>query len=258
MRHEVGHMLNLGHSDVGEELADSCETDVDGDCDELTIMYPINEDPADMLSLTHDDEVAIKSIYAPSTLEATTFTITGSLEDINGDPLRCAAVTATSNDDEDDGDFTDTVMFVSGTLADAQDVQGDFQMISDTLCEAIPDGYTDDVGECLSGCGDFILRGLDPTKTYTIAIHPIDPSFVEGRGVGPCSSPEPDPNCTFEGDEGGQPEGIVDETIFVNVSGNANQTVSLNNGQPIKLARSSGGTTPGEEAQGPSCSFKLP
>lgn len=169
MVHEFGHFLNFDHTQVNQGVAEAgCDIGIDDDCDVVPTMFPQSVDAADQITPHRDDVVAALTLYGNDSLTNDFCTVTGSLEDKNGVELRCADVQATTDDD------ADTIAIVSGAFAPAEDIDGN--------------GFTDGVDECLSDCGDFVLRGLDPAKDYTITVTPIDPQWVGASSVGPCAS----------------------------------------------------------------------
>ncbi|MDO8520252.1 MAG: hypothetical protein Q7T11_08845 [Deltaproteobacteria bacterium] len=158
MTHELGHMTGLDHTQVNQALASGCDVDQAGDCDDLTTMYPISVDAADQVTPARDDEVAMLTLYGLSTLQNNFCTVTGTLLDGDGNPLRCADIQAETDDS------ADTIAVVSGIFA----------------------SHDNNIEECLSDCGDFILRGLDPSKNYTITVKPISSQWTGGSGIFPC------------------------------------------------------------------------
>lgn len=210
MTHEIGHMLGFDHTQVNQAIAEGtdCDLDLDGDCADIPTMYPQSVDAADQITPHRDDEVIALTLYGNSTWENTLCTITGSLTDVNGDSLRCADIQAET------GDTTDTIAVVSGAFAPAEDTNGD--------------GYTDGDGECLSNCGDFTLRGLDPDLDYTITVKPIDSSWTGGSSLSPCGT--------------GQLTGIEEEEISTVTTCTAGGTVALGTVQTA----STGGITEGD------------
>lgn len=207
MTHELLHMVGLDHTQVNQSLASSCNTAVAGDCDDLPIMYPVIVDAADQLTLQRDDEVALLGLYGLSNLTNGGCTVTGALEDRNGNALRCADIQAST------GDTADTIATVSGYFAPYEDKNGD--------------GFSDGAGECLSDCGDFILRGLSVGKTYLLTVNPITSTFIEDSKVGPCRN--------------GQITGIIAEAIASIACSSAGQMFALGT-----IATSSSGGVDGD------------
>ncbi|OGQ07018.1 MAG: hypothetical protein A3G32_07425 [Deltaproteobacteria bacterium RIFCSPLOWO2_12_FULL_40_28] len=165
--HEIGHLIGLDHTQANQALAEAgCNDAVAGDCDDIPTMYPQSVDPADQISPARDDEVAILSLYGLATMNAASCTVTGSLTDARGRPLRCMDVQATTSN------TADTITYVSGSNA--------------VYTDSDSDGYSDDDGECTSSCGAFTLRGLSPSKTYTVRARPVDADWISGSSVGPC------------------------------------------------------------------------
>lgn len=209
MIHEFGHMIGLDHTQVNESLADSCDPDVANDCNALPTMFPVSADPADQMTPSRDDEIALLALYGNGVWGGSYCTITGSLNDTDGNELRCADVQAITDDPED------TIALVSGAYASTDDLDGD--------------GITDGAGECLSDCGAFVLRGIDPSKNYTIMVEPVDPFWVGGSGINPCVN--------------GQPEGVVEEVIGTSADCTAGGSVDLGTIQTISSGTGSSGST---------------
>jgi hypothetical protein len=159
--HEMGHFINLDHTQVNDDLNDEDSSDDD----DLPTMYPISVAPASQLTLHRDDIIAIARLYPTSTFASSTCQLSGDLLDRDGNELRCADVQARTSD------LSDTVAFVSGAEAPAVDDNGDAD--------------TDDDGECQSDCGHFVLH-LEPGKSYTISVNPINADFIGGSGISPC------------------------------------------------------------------------
>lgn len=210
MTHEIGHMIGFDHTQVNQAMADasSCDTATSGDCDDIPVMYPVAWDSADQITPTVDDKVIALTLYGQDGWEDDFCTVTGALTDADSNELRCADVQALTDD------TADTVAVVSGAFAPAEDTDGD--------------GYTDGDGECTSDCGSFTLYGLDPDKTYTLTVKPVDSGWTGGSGIGPCST---------------QNEGVVEEEITTVEGCTAGATEELGTIQ----TESSGGTSNQED-----------
>ncbi len=165
MVHELGHFINLDHSQINTSYV----TDSDATNDaEIPTMYPASFSAAEQKIPMQDDITTLASIYPSSSFFPSDFCkVTGTLLDRYGDALRCADFQAITADGENN------TSFVSGSYASATDSNGD--------------GYTDGTGECLSGCGDFLLY-LEPGETYTFNVVSVISSFIGGSSVGPCAT----------------------------------------------------------------------
>ncbi|MDO8520253.1 MAG: matrixin family metalloprotease [Deltaproteobacteria bacterium] len=183
MTHEFGHMIGLDHTQVNQPMAADCDTEVADDCDELPAMFPVSVDAEDQITPQRDDEIALLALYGDSLWAASFCTVTGTLLDSNGDELRCADVQAETSDQRD------AIALVSGIYAETES------------------------GECVSGCGDFMLIGIDPDKNYTITVKPVDPAWVGGSGINPCWID--------------QPTGVEEEAIGNVVDCTAGETIDL-------------------------------
>lgn len=171
MVHEVGHMIGLDHTQVNEDEADAsdtCSTTVAGDCTGVPTMYPQSVDADEQITPTRDDEVALQALYGATSLANNFATVVGTLVDSSGKALRCADVQAIPSSTDD------TIAIVSGINASNEDLDDD--------------GFTDGDGECLSGCGDFTLRGLDPDQNYNLFVVPISSRWTGGSSISPCST----------------------------------------------------------------------
>lgn len=184
--HEMGHFLNLDHTQVNQSIAvGECNTAVTGDCDDLPTMYPQAVDAGDQLTLTQDDQIALLRIYGSDKLESNYCQVTGTLADASGTALKCADVQGIATD------TADTVSVVTGQFSPRDDV----------------------TFECSSDCGNFALKGLQPGKTYTVTVKPIDSSWVNASSVGPCTT--------------SQMTGIVEEEIASVTSCTGGQVIEL-------------------------------
>lgn len=170
MVHEIGHFMNLDHTQVNCTGSDSDNICDDGDTsndDYIPTMYPVSENAAQQISPIQDDISALAGIYPNACFTSSHCLVTGALLDADGNQLRCADVQAIPSD------LSKSVAFVSGAYAPAEDSNGN--------------GDTVDPGECVSNCGDFQLY-LDPGVDYTIKVHPINSTFTGGSGISPCAN----------------------------------------------------------------------
>lgn len=175
--HELGHFLNLDHSQVNRSVLSTSDTDDD---DDLPAMYPVSIRPEDQVTPSQDDIIAMATLYPGDGLDNYCL-VTGTLVDRGPTPddddntlgeVECVDVQATTSD------TADSVAFVSGALGSGQDNNDD----DDTV------DYDETTGfECSSGCGDFFLY-LEPGKEYTITANTIASGFTGGSGISPCAN----------------------------------------------------------------------
>lgn len=162
LAHEMGHFINLDHSQVNINYYGDGDDDNDED---IPIMFPISISVLSSFAARTDDKIALATIYPSSTFDDEKCLVTGTLVDTEGDEVRCVDVWAEA------ADPADTVSQVSGAFAIAEDDNDD--------------GDTVDSGECTSGCGYFQLY-LEPGADYELNIYDINSLFVGGSSVGPC------------------------------------------------------------------------
>ncbi|MBF0105115.1 MAG: hypothetical protein HQM16_07280 [Deltaproteobacteria bacterium] len=171
MIHEMGHFMNLDHTQINDAF--SSDDDAEND-DELPTMYPVSISAGSQLTPMEDDIVAVSSLYPADSFftsgnAASTYClVTGTLLDRFGDEMRCADIQAI-----DSVDNTYNVAFVSGAYAPAVDGNGD--------------GDSADTGECTSACGGFQLY-LRPGRTYALQAASINNTFIGGSGISPCAN----------------------------------------------------------------------
>lgn len=159
--HELGHFLNLDHSQVNEDVI----ADASANPDDLPTMYPYLEFSEEQLLPQTDDRIALATLYPSPTFGTEVCVVSGEILDQDGNPLRCADIQAVTSD------ASDTVAVVTGNTAVVSDDNGD--------------GDTTDEGECQSGCGEFVLN-LPAGKDYTLQVRQINPSLSGASGLGPC------------------------------------------------------------------------
>ncbi len=171
MVHELGHMINLDHTQVNIDLADD---DDEANDDHIPTMFPASVNAAVQKTPMQDDVMALSALYPDGNFftqgnaaVSSYCKVTGALLDRFGEAIRCADVQAITSDE------AKNVSFISGSYAVADDTDGD--------------GYTDGADECTSGCGNFTLY-LEPATTYALSVASINSGFTGGSSVGPCAS----------------------------------------------------------------------
>jgi predicted Zn-dependent protease len=158
--HEMGHLLNLDHTQANIEAATRLE---DGDAsliDEIPTMYPILYSD-DQLSLNIDDKVSLAEQYPTPEYLNDFCSVIGSLEDASGDGFQGADVIARAMDDVNA--WSDVRTIVSGVL--------------------YPAG---------TKSGEYVLGGLVPERVYEISYRAIDAGFSGGSSLAPYDPPRAD------------------------------------------------------------------
>ncbi len=162
--HEIGHMINLDHSQVNDSTAQQCGDAGtlymrDGDCDEeseyIPTMYP------ELLTfmqrtLSMDDKVTVSWIYPSANFQSDFCVITGEIFDADGEPLKGVNVIASRADGGEDVAKTDSRSFVSGVLH--------------------------------SGCkgeAKYYLYGILPGVPYQVSYEPINSAYTGTSGFEP-------------------------------------------------------------------------
>ncbi len=169
IQHEMGHFLNLDHTPLYGELLDDSDPLNDND---IPLMYPSLENVERDILPKQDDIVALATMYPSDSFESTYCEMTGTILDSSGsNQLQCAAISAIN------ADPAESVSFVTGALAPAQDLNGDNDTV-DYIASA--GGF-----ESTSARGQFSLY-LKPGEVYEIQISSINPIFVDNMGVNPC------------------------------------------------------------------------
>ncbi len=162
MIHEVGHLLNLDHTQVN---IDQAQDDVPaGEQDDIPIMFPVSINPSLQISATEDDKVALSALYPSSQFfeegntDSTYCKVSGTLLDTFDEELECADVQAENIDPNL------TVSFTTGTF-----------------------GVYNTNGFCESNCGHFeLFLRPDEVANTTLTINDINPNFTGGSSIGPC------------------------------------------------------------------------
>ncbi len=159
--HELGHYLNLDHSQVGLSVA------FDGDPSNdaaIATMFPILVDGEAMTSLHLDDVTSISSLYPAVSFDADTATIAGTVFIADGvTPFQGANVVARAVGDP----LVTAVSQVSGAYYFPSNAGGPADA---------------------SSRGRYELKGLPP-GSYTVEIEPVYAGFTGGSSVGPLDTP---------------------------------------------------------------------
>lgn len=156
--HEIGHLLNLDHTQANIEAAQRYE---DGDVslsDEIPTMYPVLY-TSDQLALHADDKIALAEQYPASDYTANFCRLAGILNDSSGKALQGADVEARAEDDVNK--WSDVRTQVSGVLYPAN-----------------------------SEHGEYVLGGMAPNRVYTVRYRAIDKSFTGGSSIAPFDPPK--------------------------------------------------------------------
>ncbi|MCC6849982.1 MAG: hypothetical protein IT294_15870 [Deltaproteobacteria bacterium] len=161
MIHELGHYVNLDHSQIN--LLEAFDGASAGD-DAIATMFPFVVSGPEMATLARDDEASLSGLYPADDFAATTAAITGEVRRGDTDaPFRGAFVIARNVEDP----RRDAVGWVSG----ARHVPG----------SSAPDAA--------ALAGAYELAGLTPGARYTIEVEAVSPLFAGGSSVGPLSPP---------------------------------------------------------------------
>ena len=160
--HELGHLLNLDHSQVNFDIAQACERN--GICENgnyIPTMYPELLTPTQG-ELARDDKVTLSWIYPTAAFEQDFCTITGEIFDASGQPLKGVNVLAHRVGEGDTMAMVDARAFVSGVL--------------------------------YPGChGDsrYYLHGIVPGKQYQVTYEPIGSQFTGASDFEPLGGDSP-------------------------------------------------------------------
>jgi len=159
--HELGHLLNLDHSQVNLDVAQACSLD-NPDCENdnvIPTMYPELVTVMQGEVLTRDDKITISWIYPTDVFESDFCTITGEIFDANGSPLKGVNVIAKSALGGS-APMVDARAFVSGVLK--------------------PSCYGD---------SKYYLRGIKPGIPYKVVYEAIGSGFTGASDFEPLDNP---------------------------------------------------------------------
>jgi hypothetical protein len=161
--HELGHLFNLDHAQVNEDIASACS--LRGGCTDgqyIPTMYP--ELKTWMQSnLVFDDMITISWIYPNENFKTKFCTITGEIQDRDGRPLQGVNVIARRVGEGETIKRMDSRSMVSGVLYD--------------YC--YPDGH-------------YYLHGIRPGKTYEVFYEPLSTKYRGMSGFEPLPEPPSD------------------------------------------------------------------
>lgn len=158
--HELGHLLNLDHSQVNYDVAKACVRN--GACENshvIPTMYPELLTPMQGEFLSRDDKVTISWIYPSQDFEKDFCTITGEIFDADGKPLKGVNVIAKSALGGT-APLVDARAFVSGVLK--------------------PGCY---------GNSRYYLHGIRPGVPYTVTYEQIGAEFTGASDFEPLDDP---------------------------------------------------------------------
>ena len=207
--HELGHLINLDHAQVNDDIAEGCSIDkensnTNGDyCNFVPTMYPrLLSTTQD--ALAYDDIITISWLYPSADFTSDFSTITGEVFDKNGKYIKGVNVVAmqcerTSDDEScpEEASYKDARSMISG---------------------AMYPGYLGD--------GKYYLRGLIPGKKYHVIAEPVNPDYTGASGYEPSdlTKPQgftaseistPDGGTTFTAPDGGSTMDMAAKALTV-------------------------------------------
>ena len=165
--HEIGHLVNLDHTQINYDLAVDCSISKPDQCvgaEFIPTMYP-ELVTTRQGQLTRDDVITLSWIYPKVTDSSHKFhqdfsTITGEIFDKDGEPMKGVNVIAMRAEEGADMARLDARSMVSGVLYP---------------------GYTGD--------SRYYLYGLKPGAKYTVIAEPIASEFTGASGFEPIPDP---------------------------------------------------------------------
>jgi hypothetical protein len=222
--HELGHLLNLDHSQVNFDVAQACVRN--GVCDNAHViptMYPELLTPMQGQYLTRDDKVTISWIYPTSGFESDFCTITGEIFDADGRPLKGVNVIA-KNALGGTAPMVDARAFVSGVLK--------------------PTCYGD---------SRYYLYGIKPNIPYTVVYEAIGSEFTGASDFEPLDNPPRGfPSGTIESSGG-------ETTVTCTEGGQTIEMadVTIDTTNPCAGFEGADSVTPGDDSGSSKCSFVM-
>ncbi len=166
--HEIGHLLNLDHTQINLDIGTSSDCTLENNCGDegrfVPTMYP--ELVSDRQgTLSYDDRITISWLYPKVENASDKFypgfaTITGEIFDRDGNPMQGVNVVAMREGEGDEMARIDARSMISGALYPA---------------------YTEN--------GRYYLYGLVPGKKYKVVAEPVYHLFTGPSGFEPIENP---------------------------------------------------------------------
>ncbi len=155
--HEIGHLLNLDHTQANIEATERIDDYDFSLTDEIPTMYPVLYSE-DQLNLHADDKIALAEQYPTDYYINYFCKIIGELKDADGLPMQGIDVVARATDAV--FEWSDIRSYVSGV--------------------SYPTGTTN---------GEYMLGGIVPGREYNVGYRGIDPLFTGGSSIAPFDPP---------------------------------------------------------------------
>jgi len=160
--HELGHLIGLDHTQVNLASANKYLQGDTSEKEAIPTMFPIFIDGEAQLTPHFDDKVAIASLYPSKDFSDGFCSLKGVV--LQQDTVGLQGVNVVAKDLEDP--LMQSTSFVSGAY------------------------YKGSSKDCKAHEGNFILKGLIPGRTYTLAIEAISSAFAGGSSIEPCDPPQ--------------------------------------------------------------------
>ncbi len=179
MLHEIGHLINLDHAQVNDDVAQECGeggsiSEREGLCGQLghviPTMYP------ELFTITQsafkmDDIISLSSVYPTTAFQNEFCTITGKIYDSRGKYLKGVNVVASRADGSELQGMMDARSFISGAMT------GNLGAIERTMRQGC------------SGDSSYYLKGIVPGRKYKVVAEPLNRKYSGESGFEPLSSP---------------------------------------------------------------------
>ncbi|MBI4125906.1 MAG: hypothetical protein HY465_00275 [Deltaproteobacteria bacterium] len=216
--HELGHLLNLDHSQVNEDIARDCSLATGCTNGQyIPTMYPELKTSL-QTNPTRDDKIALSAIYPNDTFREDFCAVVGTVNDAAGNPLRGVNVVASRVGDGVTLTRQDARSFISGAM----------------------------YPEC-SNDGRYFLSGIVPGKQYQVLYEPLNSEYGGQSGFEPLDNPPMDFDSEVVTGSGGA------TTVSCTEGGQTIQmpTVSINTTNPcLRFTDIATSSTPGGNGGG--------